>query len=115
MVAADDTLFNDCRVSHSLSSINTKPQTKGQEQMTKEINEAMKKFKDVEHLIHAAAGANTKSELPADGYQCCRRHDLQLRWVITSSMDTLIIVYLYGCKSIYLIRIGEISCCLISG
>ena len=68
MVDADDTLFNVCRVSHSLSSINTKPQTKGQEQMTKEINEAMKKFKDVEHLIHAAAGANTKSELPADGY-----------------------------------------------
>lgn len=48
------------RVSHSLSSITNKPQTKGQEQLCKDIDETMKRFKDIEHLIHATSGINTK-------------------------------------------------------
>lgn len=53
-----------CRVAHSLNAITSKPQTKAQEQLTKDIDEAMKKYKDVEHLIKDAAGANTRGQSP---------------------------------------------------
>jgi len=51
----------DYRCSHSVSAIENKPQTQAQELLSKEIDEAMKKFKDVEHLIHSdKSGSKSK-------------------------------------------------------
>lgn len=44
-----------CRVCHSRGPVEGKVLTEGQEKLAKEIDESLKKFKDVEHLIHGSA------------------------------------------------------------
>ncbi|XP_067935896.1 probable splicing factor, arginine/serine-rich 7 [Watersipora subatra] len=48
------------KVTHSLGPVANKPQTPGQEEIAKAIDEVMKKFKDIEHLIHGGSKSSSK-------------------------------------------------------